>query len=144
MKCISVQQPWAHAIVHGPKRIENRTWSTHHRGELAIHASAKGRPREDWLFVESIWPGISRDKRPQFGAIIGLCRIVDCVGVFEAKVKYPAQAQWINDDEDTVCFVLDAVRSLRTPVFMPGKLGLFDLDDVTASLVRRQVSGGAR
>jgi hypothetical protein len=38
MKCLSVHQPWAWAIVGGPKRIEHRTWRTAHRGQLLIHA----------------------------------------------------------------------------------------------------------
>src|SRR5438876_81719 len=39
VKAISIQQPWAWAIVHAGKDIENRTWTTTHRGELAIHAT---------------------------------------------------------------------------------------------------------
>ena len=37
-KCLTVQQPWAWCIVHGPKRIENRSWQSHYRGPLLIHA----------------------------------------------------------------------------------------------------------
>ena len=35
---LTVRQPWAWAIVHGGKDVENRTWSTEHRGVLLIHA----------------------------------------------------------------------------------------------------------
>ena len=38
MKAITISQPWAHLIVRGEKRVENRTWPTEHRGPLAIHA----------------------------------------------------------------------------------------------------------
>jgi hypothetical protein len=43
--CLSIRQPWAHMIVHGPKRYENRTWGAsypaiHFRGPFLIHASA--------------------------------------------------------------------------------------------------------
>ncbi|MEU0468957.1 ASCH domain-containing protein [Amycolatopsis sp. NPDC006131] len=41
MKAITVRQPWAWAIAKGYKPIENRTWSTDHRGLIAIHAAAK-------------------------------------------------------------------------------------------------------
>ena len=42
---ISVRQPWAWAIVHGGKDIENRDWKASNpglrfRGAVAIHASA--------------------------------------------------------------------------------------------------------
>jgi len=39
---LSVCQPYAHLIVHGPKRVENRVWGTTYRGWIGIHAS-KGR-----------------------------------------------------------------------------------------------------
>lgn len=39
LPCLSVQQPWAWAILAGRKPVENRTWLTRHRGLLAIHAS---------------------------------------------------------------------------------------------------------
>lgn len=37
---LTVRQPWAYAIAAGVKDVENRTWSTSHRGWLAIHASS--------------------------------------------------------------------------------------------------------
>ena len=45
MKALSLRQPWASLIADGRKTIETRTWRTHYRGPLAIHASA--RPYED-------------------------------------------------------------------------------------------------
>lgn len=45
MKALSIKQPWASLIAHGIKNIENRTWKTHFRGRIYIHASgtpAKG------------------------------------------------------------------------------------------------------
>ncbi|MGH8882926.1 MAG: hypothetical protein ACRD0P_37235 [Stackebrandtia sp.] len=38
LKAISVQQPWAWAITHAGKNVENRTSNTHYRGRLAVHA----------------------------------------------------------------------------------------------------------
>lgn len=39
MKALSIRQPWAYAILHAGKRVENRSWSTRFRGEFFIHAS---------------------------------------------------------------------------------------------------------
>jgi hypothetical protein len=39
VKALTVRQPWAFALVTGRKPIENRTWDTTHRGQLAIHAA---------------------------------------------------------------------------------------------------------
>ncbi|MBB3041198.1 hypothetical protein [Nocardioides soli] len=41
MKALTVQQPWAWAIVHGGKDVENRTQAWSYRGLLAIHAGAR-------------------------------------------------------------------------------------------------------
>lgn len=41
MKAISLWQPWATMMALGVKTIETRSWSTEHRGYLAIHATAK-------------------------------------------------------------------------------------------------------
>ncbi len=39
MKALSLRQPWAWAILHAGKRIENRDWGTAYRGPLLLHAS---------------------------------------------------------------------------------------------------------
>lgn len=41
MKALTVQQPWAWAIVEGGKDVENRTQVWSYRGSLAIHAGAR-------------------------------------------------------------------------------------------------------
>ena len=38
-KGLSIKQPWTSAIAFAGKNIENRSWRTHYRGPLAIHAS---------------------------------------------------------------------------------------------------------
>ncbi len=39
MYALSVKQPWAELIARGRKRIEHRSWTTRHRGDLLIVAS---------------------------------------------------------------------------------------------------------
>jgi len=39
MQAILVRPPWAWAILHANKDVENRTWKTNMRGLIAIHAS---------------------------------------------------------------------------------------------------------
>lgn len=38
LRALTIRQPWAWAIIHGGKDIENRSWNTKHRGPLVIHA----------------------------------------------------------------------------------------------------------
>jgi hypothetical protein len=40
MKALTLKPSWAHCVAHGPKRIENRGWSTDYRGWLWLHAGA--------------------------------------------------------------------------------------------------------
>ncbi len=46
MKALTLTQPWATLVAYGEKRIETRSWMTHYRGPLAIHAG-KGFPLAD-------------------------------------------------------------------------------------------------
>jgi hypothetical protein len=41
MRAITVRQPWAWAIIHGGKDVENRTQAWSYRGPLAVHAGAQ-------------------------------------------------------------------------------------------------------
>lgn len=41
MKALSIRQPWAFAITHGYKPVENRTWPTRYRGPILVHAGVK-------------------------------------------------------------------------------------------------------
>lgn len=41
MRVLAVKQPWASLLVLGHKPVENRSWGTPYRGDVAIHASAR-------------------------------------------------------------------------------------------------------
>lgn len=41
MKAITLWEPWATLVAMGLKRYETRSWATHHRGALAIHAAKR-------------------------------------------------------------------------------------------------------
>jgi hypothetical protein len=94
MRALTVQQPWAWAIVHGGKDVENRTQAWGYRGPLAIHAGQRwsergGRSGLIWDALRDRfgWPtgpeSARRDRRPGFevirpiGAIIGVVDLVD-------------------------------------------------------------------
>src|SRR4051794_10687341 len=89
MKALSVQQPWAWAIVHGGKDVENRRTGIvgTYRGPLAIHASlsmwsehlAPEYPALQAALAAVPIPGPELTPRPgsERGAIIGLVDLVD-------------------------------------------------------------------
>lgn len=54
MMVLSIRQPWAYAILHLGKLIENRSWNTHFRGDFLIHASSSCKPYEMDSAIEEI------------------------------------------------------------------------------------------
>jgi hypothetical protein len=86
MKAISIRQPWAWLIVHGHKDVENRTWPTHFRGPVLIHAGAT-MTKADYeacvIFISGMqtsWRLPAYDiLKAQCGGIVGEAEIVDCV-----------------------------------------------------------------
>ncbi len=78
---LSIKQPWAWACFHG-KPVENRSWSTRHRGRLFIHASKSfDHSGYRWLqdnahLLNTELPDKETFKR---GGIIGYVDLVDCV-----------------------------------------------------------------
>ena len=87
MKALSIKQPWASLIAHGVKDIENRTWKTHFRGRIFIHASGKPDKEPYEIFTDeqaSLFINSDLDfeilksyKEPS--QIIGEVDIIDCV-----------------------------------------------------------------
>jgi hypothetical protein len=113
VKALSVQQPWAWAIVHGPKRIENRTWLTYHRGPLLIHAG-KNRRRLGHYGVGEPEPAALA-----FGALIGTVEVVDCVRLAEVLGQPFAEGPF--------CWLLRNPQPFSSPIPYRGAQGLFDV-----------------
>jgi len=74
LRAITVRQPWAHAIIHLGKDVENRSRYTYYRDRILIHAG-KHVDREG---AESL--GLDPDALVH-GAIIGSVEIVDCIEI---------------------------------------------------------------
>jgi hypothetical protein len=135
MKCLTVMQPWAWAIIHGPKGIENRIWGHPYRGPLLIHAG-KNRARleaEDPL----TWPGKYGIALPPmdhfaFGGIIGMVDLVDVV----KREQLPKA--FANDPfvEGPWCWIMNNPRFFPDVIPYKGSLNLFEVphDDIAKQL----------
>lgn len=83
MKALTVQQPWAWAIVAGGKAIENRSTGWSYRGLLAIHAGCRisTRGQDSELVKNAKWTWAVEHGRVEpvlvMGAIIGIVDLVD-------------------------------------------------------------------
>ena len=147
MKAITVKQPWAWAIAHGQKDIENRTWGTGYRGPIAIHAGARwdedgaydkrvlralhgfGDRFDPPLRVERLGPKtvrLLRDQQLTPGAVVA---VADLVGICTARstAEQCGCGLWAVDGQ---ChWKVANVRPLPEPVPCKGRLGLWDLPD---------------
>lgn len=123
MLALSIQQPWAWAIIHAGKDVENRTWSTNVRGRFLVHAGRKF----DWEGARWLdarqhifnFPVPIRDliARGEFlhGGIIGSIELVDCVQRYHSPWFYGPHGFVLRDPEP---------RPFRA---FPGRLGFFDI-----------------
>ncbi|MDD5272857.1 MAG: ASCH domain-containing protein [Methylovulum sp.] len=114
MLALSIQNPWAWAILYCGKDIENRSWSTRVRGSVLIHVGKKfdvGGIRDIGYICGKTPP---RDLPT--GGIVGVVDIVGCVN--------KSDSQWFFGEWG---FVLSNARPLP---FFPcrGSLGFFDVN----------------
>ena len=143
MKALSLRQPWAWAVVHGGKSIENRVWSTKFRGEFLIHA-AKGMRKDDYEvardWIRNAWADLATPawldgelEVPQAedllrGGIVGAATLVDVIGPcyswLEARQTHPCPYRWHMAEQHG--FLLKDVRAVP---FVPykGALGFFEV-----------------
>lgn len=126
MKCLTVKNPWAHAIIHWGKDVENRTWRTNYRGPLLIHAGIS----YDYAGANTLLEmGHDPDAEVMLGgAIIGVVDLVDCV-LNLAKTRrdmHPDASPW--GEPGTYHWLLSNPRPLLAPVPCRGHLGLWDAD----------------
>ena len=84
---ISVRQPWAHAILHPGKKVENKGTRTHFRGPILIQAFLKVERDEAARFLNP-------DALPK-GKIVGSVEIVFCLQDAKGKWANPDSWHWI-------------------------------------------------
>ncbi len=106
LRAISIRQPWAHAILHLGKNVENRPWRTHYRGRILIQASLKVE-REEALKLK-----LDPDELPT-GVIVGSVEIFCCVDNSKSKWADPGMWHWLLKDR----------RILTKPITFKGALG---------------------
>jgi hypothetical protein len=135
MKAITIHPLWAWAIVHGPKRVENRTWATRHRGRLAIHASAQSTTaRESDAVARALLErlgvkDIPADEDLVRGAVIGVVTLVDCWRLDDDRRRLFDEPPLGEDPfaEGPVCWLLADVEPLDEPVPCRGRQQVWEV-----------------
>ena len=112
MKALSIRQPWAWAILHAGKDIENRSWKTRFRGEFYIHAS-KGMTRHEYESFKTqyyaIKPMCLHEPVPQLhdldrGGIVGIATLIDCVEASD-RPWFFGKYGWVLENVRPVPFI---------------------------------------
>lgn len=114
MRALSVHQPFAQLIAQGDKRIEVRSWKTHHRGPLWIAAT-----RTDLR--------VDRAQPLPLGALVCLVDLVEC------RPLRPSDraAACLEPDEmpaSGFAWVLSNPRPVLDHIPVKGRQGLYSLD----------------
>jgi len=124
MKALSIRQPWAELILQGRKTIELRTWQTHYRGCLAIHASQT--VREEACLAYGLDPA-----RVVRGALVGTVELVDILTLDEAAWEALRDQHLSLRDFPGPMFGwrLQNPQRLPQPIPMRGRMSLFNVPD---------------
>ena len=126
MKALTLTQPWAWLICAGRKHYETRSWRTHYRGTLAIHAAATLKP------AARIY---ARERRIDLaalplGAVVATAQLVDCIATDEVRRRLSARERDAGDyGLGRWAWELDDIHVLPVPIPARGSLGLWDWVD---------------
>lgn len=132
MKALSIKQPWVHAILNEGKDVENRNWTSKHRGWIALHASAKPMPLKDVDFPRRIpCPDL---KSLDYSAICGVARIVDITPKSRSKWFWRA-----DDGSTNYGWVLADVTPLPMPIKCKGARRLWNVPPNILRAIKRQL-----
>ncbi len=127
MKALSLTQPWATAICLGLKQWETRSWPTHFRGEVCIHAS-KSFPRwaKDFAFEQDVLTRRFRVDQMPLGMIVCVADLTECRQT-DTLIKEISETeqQWGDYAPGRYAFKLENVRPLADPVAAIGHLGFW-------------------
>lgn len=138
MRALVLRQPWASLVALGVKRIEIRSWTTRHRGDLLI-VSGKRADVEALEHAASFMDGDTSSTSTDWprGVAVCLAQLVDVRPLTPRDAFAAACSLTDQDCRAQWAWVLGHVRALR-PFAVRGQLGLFEVEDARISLVGRR------
>lgn len=158
MRILTVRQPWAWAIIHGGKDVENRVRNIagDYRGPVAIHGGLRDDDdappalfyeRAEWFWKRGHpYPGTLPEVEQGRGAIIGVIDLVDvhdgqCESLHtmagEILATQPC-SPWA--EPDTWHLELANPHTLPDPIPYKGALGLRHLDADTIARIEEAIA----
>ncbi|OCB46671.1 hypothetical protein A5721_10795 [Mycobacterium vulneris] len=155
MKALTVQQPWAWAIIHGGKLIENRTQLWSYRGPLAIHAGARWSDHGgNSELVDQAWKDATNDCAPAEYShtsrlwtarteILGVVDLVDChpdAGCCRPWGESAYVEHGGRQRRRITHLVLENPRALPEPIHCKGALGLWNVPADLVEAINAEVN----
>ena len=131
MKALTIRQPWAGAIAHQTKRVENRTWqlpAKHWGARILIHAGAL---RDRFAVVYG-------DHLDVYSAVVAVATVTGCHYSDDGRCCGP----W--GEEAVYHWTLAAVIALPRPVTAKGALGFWTPSDDALAAVETQLQAVSR
>jgi hypothetical protein len=169
MRVLTVRQPWAWAIIHGGKDVENRSRNIAgaYRGPVAIHVAQKVAPVDYAQYLQVARAGYDAVGEQNLGHIIGVVDLVDLHAAdecFDASIHraihlYATDRAAFDELPDSgaggiigkaiLCspwalhdhhhLAVRHARPLDEPIPYKGALGLRTLDDDTTARILAQI-----
>ena len=134
MKVLSLTEPYATLIRNGVKTIETRSWKTHYRGRLYIHASATRIPaktRENTALMALV-----DGDELNYGKIVCTCDLVDCIEMTEAYIAEirKNRNEYISGiyEAGRYAWILQDIVALDEPIPAKGRLGIWNYGSCSA------------
>jgi hypothetical protein len=123
MKALSFRQPWAELVLQGRKTMDLRTYNTHHRGRIAVHASQT-------VEAERCWEYDLNPDNLDAGGIVGTVDLLDVIPLDEATYEQHRQAHLAGRRWRAGMYgwVLAHPQRLPDPIPAPGRTNLFTVD----------------
>jgi hypothetical protein len=127
IRVLTIDPIWVWAIFAGIKLVENRSWSTRHRGELGIHAGLNKRREpfaREWIAANTVHTPPDREflEREYAGRLIGVVDLVDCVPLADVPAN---EAEFAIGP---VCWRLSNVKRFNNPFQVTGKQGMWTIE----------------
>ena len=121
MKALTIQQPWASLIADHRKKIETRSWSTPHRGPIAIHAAMRSLDAD-----LAVLCGYEPNDLPR-GAVLCIAQLVAIERVEEVRGDLLEQELLFgNYGDGRYAWFLENVEQFERPIPARGALGLWE------------------
>lgn len=143
MKGFTLWEPWATLMALGFKKNETRSWRTHYRGPLVIHAAKTDRSAGAIVQIfkdagksdEELGDLCSAIGQWPFGKVVAVVRLVDCISTEEAIQRGLTQGERAYGDYSPGRFawITSGLRKVDPPVAWKGSQGLWNVPERLAS-----------